>query len=97
MKLSKYIIFFIAQLFSVVVCFPQSEKIDSLLKVLPSLKDSARIDCLNALSYEYILSGKKEPAEYYAESAYEDSKKLNYIHGIAISVNTAAMFCLCCE
>jgi tetratricopeptide (TPR) repeat protein len=68
-----------------VICLSQNDKIDSLKKVLPALIDSARVDCLNALSYEYILLGKKEPAEGYADLAYENSRKHNYIHGIAVS------------
>ena len=36
------------------LCFAQKHKIDSLRKVLPGLKASARIDCLNQLSNEYI-------------------------------------------
>ena len=36
------------------VAFGQREKIDSLKKVLPSLHDSARIDCLNGLSGAYL-------------------------------------------
>src|SRR3954452_5891460 len=34
--------------------FAQREKIDSLKKVLPSLHDSARVDCLNELSGTYL-------------------------------------------
>src|SRR4051812_40727552 len=34
--------------------FAQQEKIDSLKKVVPFLKDSAKVDCLNALSEIYI-------------------------------------------
>lgn len=35
-------------------CLAQQESIDSLKKVLPALHDSARVDCLNALSGFYI-------------------------------------------
>jgi len=68
-------------------CFAQKERIDSLIKVLPSLKDTSRIDCLNQLSDAYILTTEKDSAVYYAGLAFKESEKLNYIHGIAISFN----------
>ncbi len=60
-------------------------KIDSIKKILPSLKDTIRIDCLNKLSYFYITSQQKDSAEHYAILACDEAKKLNYIHGIAVS------------
>jgi signal transduction histidine kinase len=36
------------------VCLAQREQVDSLKKFLPSLRDSAKVDCLNALSGIYI-------------------------------------------
>jgi tetratricopeptide (TPR) repeat protein len=65
-------------------------KIDSLKKVLPALKDSARIDCLNALTNEYILIQKKDSAEYYRSLAFEKAKSLNYAHGLAESYSCKA-------
>ncbi len=35
-------------------CFAYRENIDSLKKILPSLRDSAKVDCLNELSGIYI-------------------------------------------
>jgi hypothetical protein len=76
------------------ITFSQNNNIDSLKKVLPLLKDSARIDCLNALSFEYMLVDMKlgqicqacrDTVYYYYNQAYEEAKKLNYIHGIAES------------
>jgi tetratricopeptide (TPR) repeat protein len=76
------------------ITFSQNNNIDSLKKVLPLLKDSARIDCLNALSVEYMLVDMKrkqicqacrDTVYYYYNQAYEEAKKLNYIHGIAES------------
>jgi hypothetical protein len=58
MSVTKQILILITQIFFCVVCFAQREKIDSLKKVLPTLKDSARINCLNTLSNAYILSNK---------------------------------------
>jgi hypothetical protein len=71
-------------------CFAQKGKIDSLKKVLPSLNDTDRIDCLNELSYCYTYISKKDSAEYYATVAENESKNLNYIHGIAESVSRQA-------
>ncbi len=60
------------------------QKIDSLRRILPLLKDTARIDCLNELSYQYTVSDKKDSAEDYVTIAYQEAKKLNYVHGIAV-------------
>ena len=58
-------------------------KIDSLKKLLSSLKDSARIDCLNSLGDVYIVYKENDTAQYYTALAYTESKKINYIHGMA--------------
>ena len=55
MPLKKQISFFVTQIFCCVACFAQTHTIDSLKEVLPSLKGEARIDCLNELSYQYIV------------------------------------------
>jgi len=59
--------------------------LDSLQKILPSLKDSARVDCLLAISVQYLFKPDNDSALYYANLGYEESKKINYIHGIAES------------
>ena len=59
---------------------------DSLRKVLPLLRDTARIDCLNAISNEYISTEKKDSAEFYAVKAGLEAKAAYYIHGIAASL-----------
>ena len=58
-------------------------KIDSLKKLLPSLKDSGRIDCLNSLGDVYIVYKGIDTAQYYTALAFTESKKINYIHGMA--------------
>jgi sensor histidine kinase YesM len=63
-----------------------SQKIDSLLNVLPTLRDSAKIDCQNALSLEYILAHKKDSAIFFESLAYLQSQQINYVHGIAVSL-----------
>ncbi|MEJ7680843.1 MAG: tetratricopeptide repeat protein [Segetibacter sp.] len=82
MLILKQIAFITTQIFLCTVCFAQREKIDSLKKALPSLKDSARVDCLNELSGIYLKS-YNDTARYYSAEAYEEASKVNYIHGIA--------------
>ena len=64
------------------VGFAQREKIDSLKKILPSLHDSARVDCLNALASIY-LNLQTDSAEFYTDDAYTSAVRLNYTKGIA--------------
>jgi hypothetical protein len=77
--------FFAAMLLISVNCFAQGEKIDSLKKILPKLKDTARIDCLLELSAQYFCPPKKDSILYFAQIAYEESKKANYLHGLALA------------
>lgn len=75
-------------------CLAHREKIDSLKKILPSLGDSARVDCLLDLSIEYLLletdllhfyQPYRDTVLYYDNLAYEEAKKINYVRGIAES------------
>ena len=68
----------------------QQKEIDSMKKILPSLHDTDRIDCLNELSYCYTYISKKDSAAYYGSVAENEAKKLNYTHGIAESVSRQA-------
>src|SRR4051794_30873941 len=68
-------------------CFAQRDKIDSLQKILPALKDTSRIDCINALSSQYIRLLVRDSAEYFEALANKESKALGYIHGIAESIS----------
>jgi hypothetical protein len=79
-----YCLFFFAawQLLSL-ASFAQREKIDSLKKVLPTLKDTARIDCLNEMFIHYLFKGDKDSSTYYSHIAFEESRRINYRHGIA--------------
>jgi hypothetical protein len=54
---------------------------------LPSLQDTARIDCLNELSFQYTRLLIRDSAEYFEYGAYKESEKLNYVHGIAEAVS----------
>ncbi len=66
--------------------FAQTIILDSLKRVLPSLRDSARVDCLNQLSLLNILLEKRDYAEYYSTPAFEEANRLDYRHGIAESL-----------
>jgi tetratricopeptide (TPR) repeat protein len=65
-------------------------KIDSMIKVLPSLNDSARVDCLNALFLPYKRTGKNDSAVFYTTQAYNEAKKIKYIRGIAEALSNKA-------
>ena len=85
MKLSKLILCLPVLLLLSIGSFAQREKVDSLKKVLQSLHDTSKVDCLNELSYQYVLAERKDSATYFSNLAYKEAKKMNYIHGIAIS------------
>lgn len=85
MYLLKYIGLVIIQISICAVCFAQRNAMDSLKKQLPSLQDTARIGCLNNLSHAYIQLEKKDSAEQFANLALDESKNINYNHGIAVS------------
>ncbi len=69
----------------------QSNRLDSLSKLLPSLKDSSRIDCLNKLSVEYFINALNETyinvqtdtAISYASKARSEALKIQYTKGLA--------------
>ncbi len=42
---------------------------------------------MNALSYQYIRLLIRDSSEYFQQRSYLESKKLNYIHGIAESIS----------
>lgn len=69
-----------------ILCFAHSATVDSLCNVLPLLKGSNRIDCLNRLSQAYILAENKDSAHYFASIGYKEAMALGYIHGIAVSL-----------
>ncbi len=67
----------------------QRAKIDGLKKQLSSLRDSARVNCLNTLSlaYSYLNS---DTANFYAQEAYTAASAINYLRGMAMSLNNKA-------
>lgn len=59
--------------------------IDSLKKVLPSLRDSARVDCLNELAranMEVLPYLRSDSVIILARQAYTDAYAINYIKGL---------------
>ena len=73
------------------LCLCQSNRIDSFKKLLPALKDSSNIDCLNKLSVEYYINVLSETyinvqtdtATKFASQAYKEAVKIHYISGVA--------------
>jgi tetratricopeptide (TPR) repeat protein len=76
----------------------QTPTLDSLKKVLPLLKDTARIDCLNELGFEYSnpywdISKyiQTDTAMLYSKQALNESLKLNYAPGIGKAYQNIGM------
>ncbi len=67
-----------------IISFSQQRQIDSLKKVLPSLPNTERIDCLNALSEAYTYL-QTDTAKMYAIKAYIEASNINYFRGMARS------------
>jgi tetratricopeptide (TPR) repeat protein len=78
----KYITAFFIQFFFFAICFAQNKEIDSLKNLLLSRSDTARIDCLNALSKAYVYH-QTDSAKMYTQKALKESEKINYKKGIA--------------
>jgi tetratricopeptide (TPR) repeat protein len=89
MKNIRYIAFLTLSFLLCASGYAQREKIDSLRNILPTIQDSSRIDCLNALGGEYIWI-QMDTAEGYALQALEQATKLNYIHGMAEALTLKA-------
>ena len=84
-----YVFFFFQLSFFCSSVFAQRTIIDSLKRSLPSLHDSAKVDCLNVLSlvYSYLNT---DTAKYYAQKAYTEASGINYLRGMAMSLNNNA-------
>ena len=63
-------------------CVAQREKLDSLMNVLPDIKDSLRVQCLNNLAEQY-LDVHYDTAYLYALQALDEGTKIDYKSGIA--------------
>lgn len=82
MRSSISILLIISLLFLKSAGLAETNKIDSLKKVLSKLANTARIERLYALGGE-CLCERNESTGYCTNTLYEESKKVNYIHGIA--------------
>ncbi len=67
----------------------QRVMIDSLKKTLPSLHDSARVDCLNLLSLAYAYI-HVDTAKSYSLKAYSEASSFHYQRGMVMSLNNEA-------
>lgn len=69
-------------------------KIDSLLKTLPKVTDSAKVDVLNELTNEYLLfnvAEKTKQAEDYVNQALDLSRSLSYSIGLANGLKSSGI------
>ncbi len=90
MSVSKQIAVFITQIFFCAVCCAQMEKIDSLKKVLPSLHDRARANCLYWLTQAYFSENIDSSRHYVAEE-YSTALKINDSNDIGMSLINFAL------
>ena len=84
-KNSMKIFFFLFFLLGFMLSHGQSERVDSLLNLLPNTKqDTVRAKILLALASDYNDIGKLTEAKKYGNRAIDLCEKLNYKKGIAI-------------
>ena len=82
----------VSALLSLLICYSshaQRAKIDSLKKTLPSLHDTARVNCLNVLSLVYTYLNI-DIARSYAQKAFTGAITINYTRGVVMSLNNEA-------
>jgi tetratricopeptide (TPR) repeat protein len=80
--LAKYLFLVILQFSPGVDCLGQSEKVDGLKKLLPTLKDTSLVSCLNELSGLYI-EVHTDSALLFASKAILEAERINYVNGKA--------------
>ena len=84
----------LGQFFLCTVCFAQVDRVDSLKKTLPTLRDTARIPCITEIWVHYMHSSNRDSAVFYSNLCYEESKKMNYAFGIANAFTKKAFIAL---
>ena len=82
--LVKYLFLVILQFVLCIDCLAQDEKLDGLKKLLPTLKDTSLVDCLNELSSSYI-EVHTDSAVLFASQAILEAEKINYVKGKALA------------
>jgi tetratricopeptide (TPR) repeat protein len=65
-------------------CLGQAEELDSLKRILPNLRDTSLVNCLNELSSSYI-EVHTDSALLFASKAILEAEKINYINGKALA------------
>lgn len=88
--LAKYLFLVILQLPLYVECLGQREKIDGLKKLLPTLKDTSLVNCLNELSSSYIEI-HTDSALLFASNAILEADKINYVKGKALAYHNLGL------
>src|SRR5688572_6059807 len=81
-SLVKYVFLVTLQFLLCVHCLGQREKIDGLKKLLPTLKDTSLVNCLNELCSSYIEL-HTDSALLFASQAILEAEKINYVKGKA--------------
>jgi hypothetical protein len=74
----------ILQFLLCVDCLGQGEKIEGLKKLLPTLKDTSLVNCMNELCSSYI-EVNTDSALYFASQAILKAEKINYVKGKALA------------
>ena len=82
--LAKYLFLVIMQFLLGVDCLGQGERVDSLKKLLPTLKDTSLVNCLNELCSSYIET-HTDSALLFASRAILEAERINYINGKALT------------
>jgi len=82
MSPTKQILLLVTQVVFCAVCLAQTEQIDSLKKVLFTVKDTARINCLNALG-EIYQNTQTDSALLYSYKALSEANGKQYTKGVA--------------
>jgi len=84
MTFVKYLSLGILQFLLCVDCLGQGERIDGLKKLLPTLKDTSLVNCLNELCSSYIEL-HTDSALLFASQAILEAEKINYAKGKALA------------
>jgi len=82
--LVKYLYLIILQFLFCIYSLGQSEKLDSLKRLLPTLRDTSLVNCLNELCSSYIEI-QTDSALLFASKAISEAEKINYVNGKALA------------
>jgi tetratricopeptide (TPR) repeat protein len=80
----KYLSLGILQFLLCVGCLGQGERMDGLKKLLPTLKDTSLVNCLNELCSSYI-EVHTDSALHFATQAILEAEKINFVKGKALA------------